>query len=91
MGSHGFGIANSDFRGDPRQSEWFWRILDRLSTIWIHRSTTVRYAMRRDYYQVPFDPNDSNLTNGYILKRREQESDAFATFSWRIRSIRDWC
>jgi outer membrane receptor protein involved in Fe transport len=41
--------------------------------------------LRRDYYQVPFDPHDPNLpvtTPPQFLQDVNQESDAFATFSW---------
>jgi Carboxypeptidase regulatory-like domain/TonB dependent receptor-like, beta-barrel/TonB-dependent Receptor Plug Domain len=41
--------------------------------------------IRRDYYQVPFDPNDPNLpvtTPPQYLKDANQESDTIATFSW---------
>ena len=41
--------------------------------------------IRRDYYQVPFDPNDPNLpvtTPPQFLKDANQESDTIATFSW---------
>jgi hypothetical protein len=41
--------------------------------------------IRRDYYQVPFDPNDPNLpvtTPPQFLQDANQESDAFTTFSW---------
>ena len=36
---------------------------------------------RRDFYQVPFDPNDPN-TAGQFLKDANRENDSFATFSW---------
>jgi outer membrane cobalamin receptor len=38
--------------------------------------------LRRDYYQVPFDPNDPNIDPGTLLRDTNQESDAFTTFSW---------
>ena len=41
--------------------------------------------VRRDYYQVPFDPNDPNLpvtTPPQFLKDANQETDTIATFSW---------
>ncbi|MGB7845716.1 MAG: TonB-dependent receptor [Candidatus Acidiferrum sp.] len=38
--------------------------------------------IRRDYYQVPFDPNDPNLPQGTVQKDYNQEKDGFATFSW---------
>jgi outer membrane cobalamin receptor len=37
--------------------------------------------LRRDSYQVPFDPNDPN-TSGQFLRDANRESDAFITFSW---------
>jgi hypothetical protein len=37
--------------------------------------------LRRDYYQVPFDPNDPN-TAGQFLSDANRESDGFAAFSW---------
>jgi outer membrane cobalamin receptor len=37
--------------------------------------------IRRDYYQVPFDPNDPN-TQGALLHDANQETDSFVTFSW---------
>ncbi|HXM99848.1 MAG TPA: TonB-dependent receptor [Candidatus Dormibacteraeota bacterium] len=37
--------------------------------------------LRRDAYEVPFDPNDPN-TLGQKLDDRNKESDAFTTFSW---------
>ena len=36
---------------------------------------------RRDFYQVPFDPQDPN-TAGQFLHDANRESDAFAAFSW---------
>ena len=36
---------------------------------------------RRDFYQVPFDPNDPN-TQGQYLHDANRENDSFATFSW---------
>lgn len=38
--------------------------------------------LRRDYYQVPFDPNDPNNTEGEYLKDFNREADAFVLFSW---------
>jgi hypothetical protein len=41
--------------------------------------------LRRDFYQVPFDPNDPNIpqTNPLtFLRDANRESDAYATFSW---------
>ena len=37
--------------------------------------------VRRDYYQVPFDPNDPN-TAGQFLKDANRENDSFVTMSW---------
>jgi hypothetical protein len=37
--------------------------------------------VRRDYYQVPFDPNDPD-TAGQFLKDANVENDSFLTFSW---------
>jgi outer membrane receptor protein involved in Fe transport len=37
--------------------------------------------VRRDFYQVPFDPNDPNA-QGQFLKDANRESDSFVTFSW---------
>ena len=37
---------------------------------------------RRDYYQVPFDPNDPNIDPGTFLKDFNEEKDAFVLFSW---------
>jgi outer membrane receptor protein involved in Fe transport len=41
--------------------------------------------VRRDYFQVPFDPNDPN-TAGQFLSDSNQESDSFVTFSW-VRTL----
>ena len=40
---------------------------------------------RRDFYQVPFDPNDPN-TQGQFLHDANPESDSFAAFSW-VRTL----
>ena len=40
---------------------------------------------RRDFYQVPFDPNDPN-TAGTLLRDANRESDEFVTFSW-VRTL----
>jgi outer membrane receptor protein involved in Fe transport len=40
---------------------------------------------RRDFYQVPFDPNDPD-TAGQFLKDTNRENDSFITFSW-VRTI----
>jgi outer membrane receptor protein involved in Fe transport len=37
--------------------------------------------IRRDFYQVPFDPNDPN-TQGQFLHDVNHEMDSFVTFSW---------
>lgn len=37
--------------------------------------------MRRDFYQVPFDPNDPE-TQGQFLRDANSENDSFLTFSW---------
>jgi len=37
---------------------------------------------RRDFYQVPFDPNDPNNSPGEFLKDVNVEKDAFVVFSW---------
>ena len=36
---------------------------------------------RRDYYQVPFDPNDPN-TQGQFLQDANRENDSFVTLTW---------
>jgi len=44
---------------------------------------------RRDFYQVPFDPNDPNLppaTPHQFLHDSNRESDSFAAFSW-VRTL----
>ena len=38
--------------------------------------------VRRDYFQVPFDPNDANDVLGTVQSDYNQENDRFATFSW---------
>ena len=37
--------------------------------------------LRRDFYQVPFDPNDAG-TQGQFLRDANRENDSFVTFSW---------
>ena len=37
---------------------------------------------RRDFYQVPFDPNDPNIAPGIMLRDANRENDSFAAFSW---------
>ena len=37
---------------------------------------------RRDYYQVPFDPNNPLNSTGMTLRDANRESDSFAAFSW---------
>jgi hypothetical protein len=45
-------------------------------------------SLRRDYYQIPIDPNPSSFTNGpdgypsFGLHDAEVEPDGYATFSW---------
>ncbi len=39
-------------------------------------------SLRRDYYQIPFDPADPNISPGEFLRDANRESDAFLTFSW---------
>jgi hypothetical protein len=39
-------------------------------------------SLRRDYYQIPFDPVDPNIKPGEFLRDANRESDAFVTFSW---------
>jgi outer membrane receptor protein involved in Fe transport len=41
--------------------------------------------VRRDFFQVPFDPNDP-LTPGQYLRDSNLENDSFAAFSW-VRTI----
>jgi outer membrane cobalamin receptor len=41
---------------------------------------------RRDFYQVPFDPSDPNITPGQFLRDANRESDSFAAFSW-VRTL----
>lgn len=36
---------------------------------------------RRDFYQVPFDPNNPD-TSGQLLRDANRENDSFAAFSW---------
>jgi len=38
--------------------------------------------LRRDYYQVPFDPNDPSNVEGTYLRDFNREADAFVLFSW---------
>ena len=38
--------------------------------------------LRRDYYQVPFDPNDPNNSPGEFIKDFNLEKDGFVTVSW---------
>jgi outer membrane receptor protein involved in Fe transport len=38
--------------------------------------------VRRDYYQVPFDPKDPNNSPGEFLADANLEKDAFVVFSW---------
>ena len=43
-------------------------------------------SLRRDYYQIPIDPNPNSLGNqvypSYGLRDAEHEPDGYATFSW---------
>jgi outer membrane cobalamin receptor len=39
-------------------------------------------SLRRDYYQIPFDPANPNINPGNFLRDANRESDAFITFSW---------
>lgn len=39
-------------------------------------------SLRRDYYQIPFDPADANISPGEFLRDANRENDAFLTFSW---------
>jgi hypothetical protein len=41
--------------------------------------------VRRDFYQVPFDPNNPN-TQGQFLHDANRENDSFVTFSW-VRTL----
>src|SRR5580692_376137 len=38
--------------------------------------------LRRDYYQVPFDPNNPSNAPGAYLKDFNRENDAYVLFSW---------
>jgi TonB dependent receptor-like, beta-barrel/Carboxypeptidase regulatory-like domain/TonB-dependent Receptor Plug Domain len=40
-------------------------------------------SLRRDYYQIPYDPNDSSSSG---LRDGQHESDAFVEFSW-VRTL----
>ncbi len=39
-------------------------------------------SLRRDFYQIPFDPNDPRNSTGEHLRDADRESDAFVAFSW---------
>jgi len=39
-------------------------------------------SLRRDFYQVPFDPNNPNNAPGDFFRDVNKESDAFVAFSW---------
>src|SRR5690242_10049763 len=41
---------------------------------------------RRDFYQVPFDPNDPNNTPGQFLHDVNRENDSLGIFSW-VRTL----
>ena len=49
----------------------------------VDSSNQLRFVtqLRRDFYQVPFDPNDPN-TQGQFLRDANRENDSFVTFSW---------
>jgi hypothetical protein len=38
--------------------------------------------LRRDFYQVPFDPNNPGNSAGQVQRDANRESDAYAAFSW---------
>lgn len=44
----------------------------------------LRFVMqlRRDFYQVPFDPNNPGNSANQVQQDANRESDAYATFSW---------
>lgn len=39
-------------------------------------------SLRRDFYQVPFDPNNPDNAPGDFFRDANRESDAFVAFSW---------
>src|SRR6266567_4613705 len=39
-------------------------------------------SLRRDFYQIPFDPNDPRNSTAEHLRDANRESDAFVAFSW---------
>jgi outer membrane cobalamin receptor len=39
-------------------------------------------SLRRDYYQIPFDPAGPNISAGEFLRDANRENDAFLTSSW---------
>src|SRR5713226_5389267 len=39
-------------------------------------------SVRRDFYRVPFDPDNPENTPGELLRDANRESDAFAAFAW---------
>jgi outer membrane cobalamin receptor len=41
---------------------------------------------RRDFYEVPFDPNNPNNSQGQSLRDANLEKDSFVTFSW-VRTL----
>jgi outer membrane cobalamin receptor len=49
-------------------------------------------SLRRDYYQIPFDPNandaENQVFNSYGLRDGQHEADALVDFSW-VRTISD--
>src|SRR5713101_3566554 len=46
-----------------------------------HNQLRLVAQSRRDFYQVPFDPNDA-ATQGQLLRDANRENDSFVTFSW---------
>jgi outer membrane cobalamin receptor len=46
-----------------------------------HHQFRLVAQLRRDFYQVPFDPNDPG-TPGQFLRDINRENDSFVTFSW---------
>src|SRR5712692_7573307 len=46
-----------------------------------HNQLRLVAQLRRDFYQVPFDPNDP-ATQGQFLRDANRENDSFVTFSW---------
>src|SRR6266852_6038584 len=46
-----------------------------------HNQLRLVAQLRRDFYQVPFDPNDP-ATQGQFLRDANRENDSFVAFSW---------